>query len=201
MFTASCSSEAVESLSQVRFCATIRVLVAKATGNYDLHACNWPEPPQRATGSRSRVAQAPKLHDATDFIRLRASSTVGCDHVPGRPVVSDLSSLAKKVIAFRDERDWKQFHNPKDVALSLMLEAAEVMEVFQWKEGDSIRETAAGKKAELAEELADVFYYTLLMAHDLQIDLAAALTAKLAKNAEKYPADKARGSNKKYTEL
>ena len=115
--------------------------------------------------------------------------------------MSDLQSLANQVIAFRDERDWKQFHNPKDVALSLMLEAAEIMEVFQWKEGESIHATAADKKTELAEELADVFYYTLLMAHDLGIDLASALNDKLAKNAQKYPADKARGSNKKYTEL
>ena len=115
--------------------------------------------------------------------------------------MADLKTLAEKVIAFRDERDWKQFHNPKDVALSLMLEAAEVIELFQWQEGESVHATAEKKKAELAEELADVLYYTLLMAHDLQIDLASALIAKLKKNAEKYPADKARGSNKKYTEL
>ena len=115
--------------------------------------------------------------------------------------MSDLKALAKQVVAFRDERDWKQFHNPKDVALSLMLESAELLELFQWKDGKAIQETATLRSAELADELADVLYYTLLMAHDLNIDLAAALTAKLTKNAEKYPAEKAKGSNKKYTEL
>ncbi|NPC54272.1 nucleotide pyrophosphohydrolase [Caenimonas soli] len=113
----------------------------------------------------------------------------------------DLKVLAEQVVAFRDERDWKQFHNPKDVALSLMLESAELLEHFQWKNGEAIQETAMHRRAELADELADVLYYTLLMAHDLNIDLSTALTKKLAKNAEKYPTEKAKGSNKKYTEL
>jgi NTP pyrophosphatase (non-canonical NTP hydrolase) len=115
--------------------------------------------------------------------------------------MSDLKALAAQVAAFRDERDWKQFHNPKDVALSLMLESAELLELFQWKEGGAIEETATTRRTELADELADVLYYTLLMAHDLKIDLVTALTDKLAKNAQKYPTDKAKGSSKKYTEL
>ena len=115
--------------------------------------------------------------------------------------MSDLQVLAKQVVAFRDERDWKQFHNPKDVALSLMLESAELLEHFQWKNGEAVQETAMHRRVELADELADVLYYTLLMAHDLNIDLATALTEKLTKNAEKYPTEKAKGSNKKYTEL
>jgi dCTP diphosphatase len=115
--------------------------------------------------------------------------------------MSDLKVLAEQVVAFRDERDWKQFHNPKDVALSLMLESAELLEHFQWKNGEAIQETAIHRRAELADELADVLYYTLLMAHDLNIDLTTALTEKLTKNAEKYPTEKAKGSNKKYTEL
>ena len=81
----------------------------------------------------------------------------------------DLKVLAEQVVAFRDERDWKQFHNPKDVALSLMLESAELLEHFQWKNGEAIQETAMHRRAELADELADVLYYTLLMAHDLNI--------------------------------
>jgi dCTP diphosphatase len=115
--------------------------------------------------------------------------------------MSDLKSLTRQVLQFRDERDWKQFHNPKDVALSLVLESAELLELFQWKDGEAIRETATRRNAELADELADVLYYTLLMAHELNIDLASALTSKLAKNAEKYPTGKAKGSSKKYTEL
>ncbi|MBI5276337.1 MAG: nucleotide pyrophosphohydrolase [Burkholderiales bacterium] len=115
--------------------------------------------------------------------------------------MSELHALADEVIAFRDERDWKQFHNPKDVAISLLLEASELVELFQWKQGDEIAQVVAGDKARVAEELADVFYYTLLMSRDLGIDLAEALRSKLVSNAQKYPADKAKGKSSKYTEL
>ena len=115
--------------------------------------------------------------------------------------MSELKTLAKMVVAFRDERDWKQFHNPKDLALSLVLESAELLEVFQWKDAAATQLTASTRKAALSDELADVFYYVLLMAHELEIDLPQALVSKLGKNADKYPADKAKGSNKKYTEL
>lgn len=115
--------------------------------------------------------------------------------------MSELATLAAEVIAFRDERDWKQFHNAKDVSLSLLLEAAELLELFQWKQGEQVNRVASDHKARVAEELADVFNYTLLMAHDLQIDLAGALRAKLKVNAQKYPVDKARGSSRKYSEL
>lgn len=115
--------------------------------------------------------------------------------------MSDLKALAAKVVAFRDERDWKQFHNPKDLALSLMLESAELVELFQWKDAAATERTALTQKTELSDELADVLYYVLLLAHDLNVDLPQALATKLEKNAAKYPIDKARGSNKKYTEL
>jgi NTP pyrophosphatase (non-canonical NTP hydrolase) len=115
--------------------------------------------------------------------------------------MSQLQTLAAEVIAFRDERDWKQFHNPKDVALSLLLEASELLELFQWKQGAEVDEVASKQKARVAEELADVFNYTLLLAQDLGIDLEQALRDKLASNAAKYPADKARGTSRKYTEL
>jgi NTP pyrophosphatase (non-canonical NTP hydrolase) len=115
--------------------------------------------------------------------------------------MADLQTLTEKIIRFRDERDWAQFHNPKDLALSLSLEAAELLEIFQWKDGAAIAATAQEKKAELAHELADVLYWTLLMAHDLKIDLGAALEEKLVANAKKYPVDKAKGSSAKYTEL
>lgn len=115
--------------------------------------------------------------------------------------MADLQTLTQKVIKFRDERDWAQFHNPKDLALSLMLEAAEVLEIFQWKQADAMAETVKTRHHELADELADVLYWTLLMAHDLKIDLSSALEAKLAANARKYPVEKAKGSHKKYTQL
>jgi NTP pyrophosphatase (non-canonical NTP hydrolase) len=112
-----------------------------------------------------------------------------------------LTDLTARIVAFRDERDWKQFHNAKDLALSLSLEAAEVLELYQWKTGAAIDAVVTERRQELADELADVLYYTLLMAHDQGIDLETALLEKLKRNAEKYPVDKAKGSSKKYTEL
>lgn len=116
--------------------------------------------------------------------------------------MSEIKQLTERVLAFRDERDWKQFHNTKDLALSLVLESTEVLEIFQWKQDkDAINAVAQERKEDLADELADVFCYTLLMANDLGIDLGEALKAKIEKNIAKYPVDKAKGSDKKYTEL
>lgn len=115
--------------------------------------------------------------------------------------MSELKLLSDAVVAFRDQRDWKQFHNPKDVSISLLLEASELLELFQWKREDELASLARDKQQRIAEEVADVFYYTLLLAHDLKIDLATALRDKLAINAQKYPVDVAKGSSKKYREL
>jgi dCTP diphosphatase len=115
--------------------------------------------------------------------------------------MSDLERLTAAVLRFRDERDWKQFHNPKDLALSLVLEAGELLEIFQWKDAQGVAQAAQARRDDLADELADVLAYTLLLASELGIDLAAALPAKLEKNARKYPVDKAKGSSSKYTEL
>lgn len=115
--------------------------------------------------------------------------------------MSSISALTEQVIRFRDEREWKQFHNPKDVALSLVLEAGEVMEHFQWKNAEEVSQHIDGHKDEIGDELSDVLYWVLLMAHDLDIDLVTALERKLAKNANKYPIEKSKGSNKKYTKL
>ena len=109
--------------------------------------------------------------------------------------------LIDKINKFRKERDWKQFHNPKDLALSLVLEATEVLEHFQWKNGEQIDNHIKNKKSEIKEELADVYYWLLILSHDLGIDLNEALEYKLIKNEEKYPVDKAKGNSKKYTEL
>lgn len=109
-----------------------------------------------------------------------------------------MDELIKRITAFRDERNWGQFHNPKDLAISLNLEASELLELFQWK---SSEEAIKHNKDKLQDELADVLYYVLLMCSDLDIDPKDALLKKLQKNADKYPVEKSYGSNKKYTEL
>ncbi len=109
--------------------------------------------------------------------------------------------LTKRIIAFRNARDWKQFHNPKDVALSLVLEASEVMEHFQWKNKEEIEKYVKTNKEDIGEELADVLYWVLLMGHDLKIDVLKALEKKIKKNEEKYPIEKAKGRHAKYNKL
>lgn len=110
-----------------------------------------------------------------------------------------LSELQKLVIAFRNARDWAQFHNPKDSAISLSLEAAEVLEHFQWKNPEEMQKHLQEKGAAVGEELADVLYWLLLMSHDFGIDLGEALEKKMEKNEKKYPVEKAKGSHQKYT--
>ena len=115
--------------------------------------------------------------------------------------MTELENLTKRIIDFRDARDWKQFHNPKDVSLSLVLEAGEVMEHFQWKNKEEMEEYVLTHKEEIGEEIADVLYWILLLSHDLEIDPLEALEKKIIKNELKYPADKSKGNHKKYTEL
>ena len=118
-----------------------------------------------------------------------------------RSIPSDISELQQRVVAFRDARDWKQFHNPKDLSISLLLEASELLEHFQWKTIEEMQEHLQKHKADVSEELADIFYWVLLIANDLDIDLKEAFNKKLAKNEKKYPVHKATGNHKKYTEL
>lgn len=106
--------------------------------------------------------------------------------------------IQDKAIRFRDERDWEQFHNPKDLVISMNLEAAELLECFQWSGSDLNREE---KLAEITEELADVMTYCLYIAHSYDIDLLQAVSDKIDKNATKYPVEKSKGTSKKYTEL
>lgn len=115
--------------------------------------------------------------------------------------MSDITELTEKIKKFRDERNWKQFHNPKDIALSLVLEASEVLEHFQWKNEKEIEKYVRKGKESIGEELADVLYWVLLLAHDLKIDLKKALIEKLKKNEEKYPVKKAKGKYLKYNKL
>ena len=105
---------------------------------------------------------------------------------------------ASKALAFREERDWAQFHNPKDLDISISLEASELLEAFQWSGSDL---EVARKRGAMVEELADVAIYCIYLADALGVGLADAVSAKIDANTEKYPADKSRGSSRKYTEL
>jgi NTP pyrophosphatase (non-canonical NTP hydrolase) len=116
-------------------------------------------------------------------------------------IMKNIEELTESLIEFRDARDWKQFHNPKDVALSMVLEAGEVMEHFQWKNKEEIEQYVKTHKDDIAEELADVFNWVLVLSHDLDIDILEASQKKIEKNAIKYPIEKAKGIHKKYTEL
>jgi len=115
--------------------------------------------------------------------------------------MTDIKRLTKRIIDFRDARDWKQFHNPKDVALSLSLEASELVEHFQWKNGVELDEYAKTHKEHIGEELADVLYWVLLLSNDIGVDIVDALDKKMINNEEKYSVEKAKGNHKKYTEL
>lgn len=113
---------------------------------------------------------------------------------------TSLDSLIQQLIAFRDARDWKQFHNPKDLAAALSIEAAELQEVFLWKHPEALNIDSSKQKERIEEEVADIASFLLLLCNELEIDLADALQRKIAKNAAKYPADKVRGSSRKYNE-
>ena len=106
--------------------------------------------------------------------------------------------VVEKALAFREERDWTQFHNPKDLAISISLEAAELLEVFEWSGQDV---TVESKTERIKEELADVVIYCIYLADTLGLDMPDAVSSKLDENARKYPAEKARGNARKYTEL
>lgn len=112
-----------------------------------------------------------------------------------------LDDLTRQIVAFRDERDWKQFHSPKNLAASISIEAAELLECFQWSSDETIADDVEKRRSDIEEEIADVLIYALLLAHDTGIDSAEAVQRKLAKNDAKYPAEKAKGSRAKYTEL
>lgn len=103
-----------------------------------------------------------------------------------------------KVLKFRDDRDWKQFHDPKDLAISISLEASELLEIFQWSRNDVY---CLDKIDKIKEELADVMNYCILMADACDLDLDKIITDKIKLNAAKYPVDKAKGTSTKYNEL
>ena len=109
--------------------------------------------------------------------------------------MNEIDKLTAELRKFRDERDWAQFHNPKDLAIALSIESGELLELFLWKAA----EDADAEK--IKEELADVLAYAFMLADQYGLDVAQIMREKLDKNALKYPVDKAKGSAKKYTEL
>lgn len=109
--------------------------------------------------------------------------------------MSNIKEVTKALLEFRDERDWAQFHNPKDLALALNIEAGELLESFLWKSAEQANQD------EIREELADVFAYAFLLADHYDFDVKQIVLEKIAKNAQKYPVEKSKGSAKKYTEL
>ncbi len=117
--------------------------------------------------------------------------------------MNDFSALTAAILEFRDARDWQQFHSLRNLIVSLNLEAAELLELTQWKSDAEIAALPAepASREALRDECADVLLYLLLIADSADIDLAAAARAKIAKNAQKYPVDKAFGSRVKYSDL
>ena len=109
--------------------------------------------------------------------------------------MSDLEELRKAIVKFTQERDWDQFHNGKDLSLALSIEASELNEAFLWKNANDVNVD------KVKEELADIFNYAILIADKYNLDVKQIVLEKLAKNAQKYPVDKAYGSAKKYNEL
>ena len=113
-------------------------------------------------------------------------------------IMLDLQPILDDLVAFREERDWRQFHNPKDLAVSISIEAAELLEAFQWSGSDT---TSVGREDRIREELADVLIYCLYLADAAGLDPIDIMEQKLAVNRAKYPVDASRGNARKYTEL
>lgn len=111
---------------------------------------------------------------------------------------TDFLALIKRIKKFCTDRDWSQFHDPKNLALSLQLESSEILELFLWTKDNKIKE---GKEAEIADELADVLYSLIMLGNHYDINLLEALSRKMDKNEAKYPIEKAKGVSTKYTDL
>ncbi len=112
-----------------------------------------------------------------------------------------IEAITQRICAFRDARDWQQFHNPKDLAVAIAAEAGELMQHFVWKTLEQSEQVVIDKRTEVTDEIADVAILLFELAHNLNIPLAEAMQAKLDRNEIRYPADKARGNNLKYNEL
>ena len=115
--------------------------------------------------------------------------------------MADLESIQEKIISFRNERDWAQFHDPKNLAEALSIEAGELLENFLWKTTEQSRNLTAEELKNVKEELADIFIFLTYLSEEYKIDLFKEVENKIAQNAAKYPVEKAKGSARKYTEL
>ena len=115
-------------------------------------------------------------------------------------MLEQLEDLKARIRRFAEERDWDRFHTPKNLAMALIVEAAELVEHFQWLTSEESQALTADKKAEVETELADILIYLVRIADKLGIDLHSAALGKLQRNAEKYPAEKVRGKSRKYSE-
>ena len=115
--------------------------------------------------------------------------------------MSEIKEVTKKILKFRDERDWMQFHDPKNMAVSIILEASELLEHFQWKTAQEVDEYVKQNKADIKDEIADIALYLFELADNLGIDLISAMEEKLKKNEAKYPVEKAKGRHTKYDKL
>lgn len=113
-------------------------------------------------------------------------------------VMTDMQEIINELVKFRNERDWAQFHDTKNLAVALSIEAAELNEIFLWKD---VKESDLVDKEKIKEELADVFAYAFLLAEKQGLDVKQIVLDKIKRNGEKYPVDKAKGSAKKYNEL
>ncbi|MDD4879919.1 MAG: nucleotide pyrophosphohydrolase [Candidatus Omnitrophica bacterium] len=115
--------------------------------------------------------------------------------------MGEVSGITKKIIKFRDDRDWMQFHDPKNMAVSIILEASELLEHFQWKTKEEVEKYIIQNKTEIKDEIADIALYLFELADNLGISLLSAMEEKLKKNGMKYPVEKARGRHTKYNKL
>lgn len=115
--------------------------------------------------------------------------------------MSEVKNIIEKIKKFRDDRDWMQFHDPKNMAVSIILEASELLEHFQWKTIKEVEEYANQNQDEIKDEIADIALYLFELADNLDIDLIDAMGKKLAKNEKKYPVEKAKGRHTKYNKL
>ena len=104
----------------------------------------------------------------------------------------------ERILKFRTDRDWKKFHSPKNLAISLSIEASELLENFQWTPDNQIDES---RRKEIEEEIADIYYYLLLIAHESNIDISSVFGKKMKINEEKYPIEKSKGKSTKYNKL
>ncbi len=132
--------------------------------------------------------------------RLKVTPTFGIRCLIGIFMTDSLDSLRGKIDQFVTERDWAQFHTPKNLAMAMIVEAAELVEQFQWDTPQESQQLTPEKREAVSHELADTFVYLLRIAEVLKIDLIEAANAKIELNAKKYPVEKARGSNARYTE-